>query len=172
MRMKAKIAAGVLLLAGLTAGCTAQPGVAATVNGEKVTIAEVDDGMALGDFFAQPPTPGSVVASIIQARAVNEAAQTAGLGVSAAQAADFLDSIGAQSIQDDGEYSPTVLELARMNIVSMNLQTAGEAGADVVEAVNEYMTSADIEFNPRYGTWDLARGGVVQDLPEWVETAQ
>lgn len=168
MRTKAKVVASVVLAAGLIAGCSSQAGVAATVNGEQITTAEVDDGMALGPYYAEPPTPASVVASLIQARAVIDAAREEGMGASPADGAAFLDSIGAQDIQQDGEYPDAVLDLARMNLISQNLQTAPE-GQNVIEEVNDFMSSADIEFNPRYGNWDIAQGGLNQDVPDWIE---
>lgn len=169
MRMKAKAAAGVLLVAGLLAGCTPGAGVAATVNGERITVAEVDDGMGLAPFYAEPPAPANVVASIIHARAVIASAAAAGIGVSEADAATFLDSIGAQDIKADGTYPDAVLDLARMNLINQDLQFAPGA-EDVIEDVNNFIASADIEFNPRYGTWDIANGGLTQNLPEWIET--
>lgn len=168
MRMKAKLAASALLAAGLIAGCSTQAGVAATVNGEQIRVVEVDDGMALGPFFAEPPTPANVVTSLIQARSIIDAAATSGLGVSGDEAAEFLDSIGAEEIQVDGAYTEAVLDLARMNLITQDLQMAPE-GEEVVNQVNEYMTAADIEINPRYGAWDIAAGGFVQEQPEWIE---
>lgn len=169
MRKMAKAAAGVLLTAGLIAGCSSHAGVAATVNGEKITVEQVDEGMALGPFYSQPPAPANVVASLIQARAVIDAAQAEGIGVSAAEAADFLDSIGAQEIQVDGSYSDAVLELVRMNLISQDMQAGAPEGQNVIDAVNDYMLNADIEFNPRYGSWDVAAGGLNQNPPEWIE---
>ena len=168
MRMKAKVAASVLLAAGLLAGCSPQAGVAATVNGEEITVAEVDEGMSLSPFYAEPPAPANVVASLIQARAVIDAAKAEGMGVSATEASAFLDSLGAQELEVDGEYPEAVLDLVRMNLITQSLQTAPQ-GQGVVDAVNDYMMNADIEFNPRYGTWDIAQGGLTQALPEWIE---
>ena len=167
MRTKAKVAASALLAAGLIAGCAPGAGVAATVNGEKITTSEVDDGMELGPFYAEPPAPADILASLIQARALIDAGSAEGIGASPADGAEFLDSIGAQDIQSDGSYPDAVLDLARMNIISQQIQSAPE-GEAVIEQLNDFLASADIEFNPRYGTWDLAQGGVDQSPPEWI----
>lgn len=167
MRTK-KVVASAVLAAGLLAGCGSQ-GVAATVNGETITTNEVDQGMSLAPFYAQPPAPANVVASLIQARAVIDAAQAAGVGASPSEAVEFLDSIGAQDIQVDGAYPDPVLDLARMNLISQQLPTAPE-GQAVINEVNDFMAGAQIEFNPRYGEWNAAEGGLVQNPPEWIET--
>lgn len=168
MRMKAKVAASVLLVAGLVAGCSGQGGVAATVNGETISVEQVNDGMALSPFFAEPPAPADIVMSLIEARSVIDAAKEEGMGVSAEEAEDFLDSIGAQEIRVDGEYSEAVLDIARMSLISQSLQTAPQ-GQGVIEAMNDYIVNADIELNPRYGTWDIEQGGLLQEAPEWIE---
>lgn len=169
MRRKAKIAASVLLAAGLIAGCSTQSGVAATVNGETITVQEVDEGMALSPFYATPPAPANILMSIIQARAMTDAAKDGGMGVSAADATAFLNGIGAQELQVDGAYTDPVLDLTRMNLISEQVDPATVQGQGLIDAINEYMTNAEIEFNPRYGAWDISAGGLDQSLPAWID---
>ena len=33
------------------------------------------------------------------------------------------------------------------------------------------LAAIEVEVNPRYGTWDVANGGVVPGVPEWIQTA-
>lgn len=169
MRRKAKIAASMLLAAGLIAGCSTQSGVAATVNGETITVQEVDEGMALSPFYATPPAPANILTSLIQARAMTDAAKAGGIGVSAADAAAFLDSIGAQTIQVDGSYTEPVLDLTRMTLISERVDPDTDQGQELIETINEYMASAEIDFNPRYGSWEIAEGGLNQSLPAWIQ---
>lgn len=166
MRKKA-LAASIALAATLVTGCSPQAGVAATVNGDTVTTAEVDQAMELGPFFAEQPAPANLVASLIQAPVIIDAAGDAGIGVSEGDAAAFLDSIEADAIKVEGEYPEAVVELVRANIITQELQMSPDA-QNIIEEVNRVMESADIELNPRYGSWDLSRGGLQQDVPDWI----
>lgn len=168
MRARAKIVASALLAAGLIAGCAPQPGTAAVVDGHRITVDYLDDGMALGPYFQQAPAPSNILASLIQARAVIDAAGEHGVGISTSQAAEFLEGIGAGDIAVDGEYPDAVLDIVRMELISQELQSS-PSGQALVEQVTDYMENADIEFNPRYGEWDISQGGLVQTLPDWIE---
>lgn len=35
----------------------------------------------------------------------------------------------------------------------------------------EDLAAVDVEVNPRYGTWDVGNGGIVQGVPAWIQSA-
>lgn len=170
MRIKAKLAAGALFAAALIAGCTPPGGTAAVVNGDVITVAEVDDGMAMAPLFSQPLAPSNVLMTLMQARPMIAAAADLGMGVSADDAADFLDQIDGSAIRVDGEYSAAVLDITRMQLIVQEAQVAPE-GEELFNRLNEFFNTAEIETNPRFGTWDISQGGLQQSLSDWIEFA-
>lgn len=169
MRIKAKLAASALLAAGLLSGCVGQPGTAAIVDGERITVEQVDEAMALGPFFQDQLTPSNALATLIESRAAITVAAEHGVGVSQDEAAAFLDEIGAEFIAQDGDYTDPVLDIVRMSVISQELGQAPN-GQAIVEEIGEYMLeTADIEFNPRYGEWDSDQGGLVDGFSDWIE---
>ena len=43
--------------------------------------------------------------------------------------------------------------------------------AQTLLATPDALAAVDVEVNPRYGSWDIANGGVVPRVPEWIQTA-
>lgn len=168
MGMKARIAAGLVAIAGLAAGCSAQPGVAATVDSDTITMTELDDAMLLGPFFQTPPTPEMILNELIESRVVLDVASSNGIGVSHNQAAQFLDSLDAQDLQQDGDYPEPVLDLVRLIMVKEAVGTSPQA-EDIMEEVSETFSEAEIEVSPRFSQWRFS-GEEVQ-VPDWVERA-
>lgn len=166
------LAATAAFAAGLLAGCaTGQaPGVAATVNGEQITQGTLDDAMALAPFYANPVQPTAMLSNLIQAPVVISVAQSAGIGVSDADAGAFLDELQAQAIQVDGQYTDAVLDLVRVNEISGKVQTQPNADELLVELTTA-IAEANVVVNPRYGTWDSDQLGAVFTPPAWITTA-
>ncbi len=93
--------------------------------------------------------------------------------VTEAQVRQFLGSAGvtepgeatleaARSRQYQGMLSdPTVFQDPAMADVLARAQSVTQADLDEIE----------VEVNPRYGAWDVANGGMVPGVPEWIQTS-
>lgn len=169
--MAASVAAAALA-ATVMVGCAdgQGPGVAARVDDTVISTRQVDEGMALAPFYAQPPSPASIVTNLIHATVLLPVASENGLGVSDEDAASFLDGLDAQSIKVDGEYTEPVLDLVRLSLAADAANTAPQ-GQQVFAEVNDRLASADITLSPRYGTWDEASGQPMEASRPWLVTS-
>lgn len=85
------------------------------------------------------------------------------------------------SLADQGlseEASDLTMESARFRYYGslVNSEAAAEEGMQEPLAALQQVTVEDIdalpiEVNPRFGTWDGANGGVVPQVPEWIQTS-
>ncbi|WP_194164877.1 hypothetical protein [Pseudactinotalea sp. HY160] len=162
-------AAAMALAATVMAGCAdgRGPGIAASVDGTVISAEEVDEGMALAPFYAQPPNPTAIVTNLIHASILLPVASDNGLGVSDEDAASFLDGLDAQSIQVDGEYTQPVLDLVRLSLAAEAANSAPQ-GQQFFGEVNERLATADITLSPRYGDWDEATAQPVAAARPWL----
>ncbi|WP_156875818.1 hypothetical protein [Ornithinimicrobium pekingense] len=44
--------------------------------------------------------------------------------------------------------------------------------AQTLLATPDALAAVDVEVNPRYGSWDIAGGGVVPRIPEWIRSTE
>lgn len=167
--MKARIAAGLVVLAGLAAGCSAHPGVAATVDGQPITMTELDEATTLSPMYQTPPTPDVVLNRLIDSRVFIDVAAENGMGVSSEEAAQFLDSLEAEDLREDGQYPDPVLDLIRLNLIHEQLQTDPNA-EQFLDKVSERLEDTDVELSPRFSQWQFSADSI--RVPDWVERGQ
>lgn len=159
------LAAALLLAGAVVAGCAAPPGTAATVEGTRISAADVDAaarewGMATGEVLSVAQTTHLLVI----AELLRPIAAEAGAVFSDAELEAALDQVAAD--QPDGgplEYSASTLNLVRFVFQQQQLAGTPEA-AELTEAFE----TADIEVNPRYGTFDLATGEAAPTSFPWL----
>lgn len=154
-RRIALAAAGALAALGLTACGSANT--AAVVNGD--VISEQDAQTAAQQiteaFDLQTPlTTTDAVSSLVLAPFVIDAAADSGHPVSAEAARAALSAI-----DDPNEAAVT---LVRANSAYQVLTNADHA------AILEEISKADVQVNPRYGTFDPSQG-VVPNQPNWIK---
>lgn len=169
MRIGARTAGvvAVTLTAGLLAGCAGNPGVAATAGERTITHEELsvatDQLLPLLDGAASQ----SVLAALILAPALIDAAAENGAAASEAEAAEVLDGLAANRgvpVQEWSEESITVVQLV---MASQNLAARPDA-AEVIMAAEQEALAQDVEVNPRYGTFDPESGSVVTQQLPWI----
>ncbi|ROR72235.1 hypothetical protein [Bogoriella caseilytica] len=149
------LAATALVAGAVLAGCAAPPGTAAMVEGTRISSAEVDAAarewaMATGE----PLSVSQTTHLLVTAELLRPIATEAGAVFSDSELSAALDQVAAN--QPEGapeEYSAATLDLARFVFQQQAL-----AGTPVGAELTEAYESADIEINPRYGTFDLATG--------------
>lgn len=157
------------LLVGLLAlsACGTQPGAAAVVNGG--TIAEQDVSEAsteLGHVLAGQINPQAVLQILIVGPTAIQVAASNGMGISAAEAAEFLDNEALANEQEPAEeYSQSTLTVARYLLLDNMLRTSPDA-AELSAELEERIAELDVELSPRYGEWTPQ--GPAPAQPEWI----
>ena len=162
------VAAGLALTA-----CSAHPGAAAVVDGQRISEQTLaDSSQALQPFLQTQLAPTTMLSSMIQAPVILEVAAAHGFSASADDAEAYLDSIAEQSDVDAPETFPDgTLEVTRMLMVTQ-MYTQSEADAEGIQAeVTEQIADLDVSINPRYGEWDPEAGNgllIAQTTPDWL----
>lgn len=142
-------------LAGLTVGalaaCGAQPGAAAVVDGRRIPVTDLDQAMReLGPYFTNVSST-NLLAVLIQAPIVIDAAEEAGVAVSEDQALELLEGAAAAAGTDPvPTFSPASIEIAQFSLAQQELQQLPDA-ADISADIGEQVVALDIEISPRYG---------------------
>ncbi|GAA4422037.1 hypothetical protein GCM10023169_15850 [Georgenia halophila] len=162
-----------LLAAGAAvAGCSAQPGTAATVNDTRITENEVASATAQWiEISGQQVTPGQVAHILVQAELFEPIATEGGFGYSDQQVEQLLkDAAAAQGQPAPEEISEPAVDLARFVLQQGDVTEAQNAG-ELLSQLDEATAEADIEVNPRYGTRNDS-GQIVQTTYEWIHQEQ
>ncbi len=167
------IAAAALLAGLVLGGCSAQPGAAAVVNGERISENELD--RALIDFAAvtgQEVEPAAMLGTLVVAPVILQAAADHGVAASDDEAAELLDrQAELAGLTPPESYGHGVLQVAKMTVVNQDM-AASPAGAEAIQAVNEGIAQAEIEVSPRYGEFDATTGQVLPQQLPWIETPE
>lgn len=163
MRIRARYAVIPLAAALVLTGC-GRPGTAATIDGERLTDAELATLVEqYGVISGEPRTPGQMIFSLAQFGAVLSTAQEHGAGASPEEAVALLDANLEQKGADAFDYSDSLIVIAQGSVVLSNLQESDpELYTQVLEEATESFSAMDVTLNPRFGTWD-ATGEVLQD---------
>src|SRR4051812_39414448 len=151
-----RLAGGAALAAvavGVLAGCGAgdQAGAAAVVDGRRIPVADLDSAMReLGPYFTNVSS-ANLLAVLIQAPIVIDAAEKAGVAVSEEQARDLLDSTAKAAGTDPvPDFSPASIEIAQFSLAQQALQQLPDA-ADISDDIGKQVVALDVEVSPRYG---------------------
>lgn len=179
VRSRRRSAPALLVLAALVVGglsaCSGQPGAAAIVDGERISVAELQTATTDLSPYLQNVTQSSVLMVLVAAPTFDRAATEEGVGVSKQQAEDLLDQ-AAQAAVDAGKaparttgFSDAAIEVARFTLIQQNLQGLPN-GAEVVARVTEQLGGLHAEVNPRYGDVDFATGKADPPAYPWLVT--
>ncbi|MFD1504248.1 hypothetical protein FE374_04170 [Georgenia yuyongxinii] len=165
------VSAVVLLTAAALAGCSAQPGTAAVINGTKITEGELDDAtLEFGDLTGQPPQPSVVLNTLLAAEVFPSIAAEHGLALSDQQVTQRLEEqavLQGAEVPVDG-YSPAFIDLGHYLFSATDAQAHPEAAA-IFQEFTTAMGEADIEVNPRYGQVEDS-GEIVPSQHDWLVT--
>lgn len=154
----ARLAVVPLAAALLLTGC-GRPGTAATVDGERITDAQlatlVDDleRLTASSPDAGPVAPSIALATFVQGPTIEEVGAEAGAAASDMQAVELLDGAAEGSSLEPWDYSPELVQFARIALTRQALQADTAASAEVGRRLAEL----DVELNPRFGTWDAGQ---------------
>ncbi|HEX5333705.1 MAG TPA: hypothetical protein VFW79_13775 [Cellulomonas sp.] len=158
--MRALVVGGIVAVAALS-GCSGQPGAAAVVDGQAISVADVQTATTELAPLYQGVTATAVLQVLIHERAVAAFASEHGVGVNDQQAADALSGIGAQ-LPAVGErtYSAPSLAVERYLMETKALQGLSSADA-LLPQLQTRLAAQKIEVSPRFGT--LADGATITD---------
>ncbi len=155
-----RAAAAGLALAGAvtTASCSVPtPGVAARVQGQEIPEQAIDDIAA--DFAsvqgAQVPQRSQIAFVLIARPFVQQALGAQASRVSTASVRSAL----AQQLPDP---SPATVEFFHTQQLAQQFDERTSA------AFQKAMTTADVQVNPKYGTWAPDQGGLTPYNPDWL----
>lgn len=157
-----------VLVASSLASCAAQPGTAATVDGRRITQAELEETVAdlrliLGDIATS-----SVLQALIQAPVAIEAASENGVGVSDDDGRSLLATVSENAgVTAPEEWSDGALQIAKSDLSLEALSGLPDA-QEVTAELNAAVAAQDIELNPRYGTVDVETGTVAPITWDWL----
>lgn len=171
-----KLARGIAAaaLVGLTlAGCGANPGAAAVVDGERITESHVAQSVA--DFSAitgQQVDASAMLSTLIVSPIILDVAEEHGIAASDQEAAALLEqqAVVSGTALPDEDYGEGVLDVARIAIVQQAL-AAVPAGQEAQVQISERIASADVEVSPRYGEFD-PRGSITPSERPWLAAPQ
>lgn len=158
LRSAARLAV-VPLAAALVLGACARPGTAATVNGVRITDADVSDVVSDFSQLGLRTDALGALSSMLSATVVLDAASDAGIGVSAEQGVELLDQVAERNGVPTFEYSDAMVDIARSAQLE-NLED--QDGRDAIAGAWE---TADVTVNPRFGEFDPMTGLVPTPWP-------
>lgn len=172
----AAVAVAVLAVVGMTAGCSERPGVAAVVDGHEITQAELDSAAAQIGLLTEQPNGAPVDASIVlgfiaEAGPTTAVAEKHGVPVSDDDIRKVVDGVikdASLDLEADA-LTPETLDAVRFLIARQGL--ANLRDDSVAAELSAAYAAADIDVNPRFGTWN-ARTGVVDKAgsADWIYT--
>jgi hypothetical protein len=149
----------------LLGGCSAQPGAAGVIDGRTISTDTVEQTVREVEPVLNGAEPANVLGSLLLAPYYIEAAEENGVGISTEETRGMLDEAAASLGVPATDWSRSSIDLVRFFLAAQNLQTLDPA---ITAAVQEELAAADIEVNPRYGTFDEETGQIVPlDLP-WI----
>jgi hypothetical protein len=176
-------AVAVALAALALAGCSAESGAAAVVDGTAIPVADVHTAAAeLGRHLPEPPSPSSVLAVLVAEPTVVRVAGEHGVVASDQQVQELLDQISQPREQGQGdseaapsdepatEFSEPSAAVARFSILEDGLQALPDAQQVQAELIAE-LDALDVEVNPRFGTLDFTTGGIAPVQHPWLVPA-
>lgn len=150
-RVKA-IAAGALIGALVLAGCAPAPGTAAVVDGETITTAEVDEVLADLAPVLATASATNVLSLLIISPDFLAAAESGGFGVTEDEGRAYIVANGLVTEEEAAALSAGALEIVRFAVMQGSIAT--EAEVAVLDEAALALQGAEVELNPRYGTWD------------------
>lgn len=175
-RLAVRLAAGATVAAAGVAGCSAQTGAAAVVDGHAIPIADVHEATEQLGPYLQDPSPSAVLLLLVAAPTFERVAAEHGIGVSPQETQGVLDGLVAPA---DGEepaagapvFGPASRQVARFTLVQRKLQ-ADPNGAALLQEAGADLADLDVDVNPRYGEVDFTDGsGITPVAHDWLVPA-
>lgn len=164
------VAAVAVAAAMLLTGCARQSGTAATVDGHRITVDEVQQGTADLLPYYSTIDQRAVLILLVEAPTVLAVAEDAGVGVSADDArAELEKAATAAGAKKAPTFGHAAVEAMRFSLAQAAIQKATNA-SDLAGEVTTRLAAVSLDVNPRYGTIDLAAGTTTDISYPWLVT--
>lgn len=157
-RLTTRIAAGIgaLALVGTLSACAQSPSTAATVGGQRITVADVDRTVAAlpAEVKLQAPAevhPSKVLSVKMRAAAAEQVAQARGIELRQLTEAELSDVEFIPAVEASPEARDFVFAMTEIELLQQRL------GAPAVEAE---FARIPVTVNPRYGLTGLENVGI------------
>lgn len=157
MRLRLRHAVVPLALALALTAC-GRPGTAATVDGVRITDAQLAETSADLAALGLPAETEQTLASLIVAGPVLRTAAELGVGASEEQGTQLLDSFAVRNQVEPFEYSRGAIDIARANVIAL------EATPQEAVAIQEAALNMEATVNPRFGSFTAGQG---MTAPQW-----
>lgn len=166
---KPAIVATALAAALALGGCTAQPGSAAIVDGERIATTTVDRATRELNQLFTVDTRG-VLSMLIVAPIYLDEASDLGLGKSQDEARAYLTDVAVANELDldAADVSDATLDILRFDMAVRDMNQLVDP-APVVDRINGRLAELDVDVNPRFG--EFTGQVVAPTTPEWIVTA-
>lgn len=159
-----------LTLAGCSVGDSTE---GVSVDGQTYSMAELHEATEQLNQLGQQTDAKQVIADLALLPLLEQVFQGSPGVVTDAQVRDVF---GQGGVSDPGQASldagrsrqyqqqlgdPAILQDPAMQEVLVRAQSV----------TNDDLAAIDVDVNPRYGTWDVANGGLVPGTPAWIQSS-
>lgn len=154
MQTRRLIAAAIAAAALALTGC-GRADTAAVVDGQVITESGVlAASEQVAEYATQPLPPADIVNRLVVLPAVLDVLGERGVTISDAAARSAVSGIT--------DPAPYLLDLARLDLA------IGQMTQEDMQNAIGRLQEADVEINPRYGTFDPQQAAVVATDPDWI----
>lgn len=156
-RHVSRVAIAVAVLAG-AAACSPSADTAATVNGTVISMEDVEEMGTITEAAQGVEVPAASLVGVLVFGEI--VADTLGESESAPDDAAIAEFFDLDSLQSVSPQVSNGLEYLYYGILAQQgaFQITEETNAEVTEKVSD----ADVEINPRFGTWDTENFSITQ----------
>ena len=154
MKTRRLIAAALAAAALVLTGC-GRADTAAVVDDHVITESGVlAASEQVAEYATQPLPPGDIVNRLVVLPAVLQVLEERGVTISDAAARSAVSGIN--------DPAPYLLDLARLDLA------IGQMTQEDMQNAIALLQEAEVEVNPRYGTFDPEQAAVVATQPAWI----
>ncbi len=173
---RSRVIPALALTAALTlAGCSVGSSTTGvSVDGQSYSMAELHEAtQQLGQLGQQQTGAQQVIADLALLPLLDQVFEGSPGVVTEAQVREIF---GESGVSDPGQAS---LDAGRSRQYQQKLSDPATfqdpAMGDVLmraqSVTEDDLAAVDVEVNPRYGTWDVANGGLVPGTPAWIQSS-
>lgn len=163
-----RLAVPAAIIAGVfaTSACSAEVGAAAVVDGKRIEVATVQDALVDLEDIADGLTQTDVLSMLVIAPIWVDIGSDYGVGFTDQEVEETLEILTEQAGVESHDFSPGAVEVLRSDMI-LSALTNSPSRDEVIAEVQERIDRAEIESNPRFGTF-TSQSGLQPVTPDWL----
>jgi len=169
---RTRILGALAATAALLAGCATLPGTAAVVDGQRITQGEVTEATDMfGRLLGSAPNTAAVLDALVKEKGVTPVAGDFDLVASDGEVVDYLNQYAVASggeVLDQADLPASGLAAGRY-LLLMERMSGEEAVLEISNEMLRAFQDAEIEMNPRFGSYD-ENGLLTATSFPWIHT--